>query len=389
MEEHEDFPNDLLVKIFVRVPYPEILKVRLLSTEWNRNFRTLVSQACHTWPTYCPLFTVTVMSRSVRRRIGDTSTLYKIGYDCAEGHFRLLGQINRSKGRAYTRSYSSRCGALLVRVVFQKHRALATVINQVTCQRNRVWFSNLEVGWVQPMVFSVGADHYEIVICHYSRISPVKFSVTVYKSVSKDHTTRSFIFERDFNEWFSPDRIFAYDDGVLYLPKPFFRDFEAIQVLQLNMKNGAMNEITVGPFSYPTCTELAVLLCGSRVMCVLVDRAYEQTIASVYHVVPVSSESILLSTWQIEHFSIREKVDKIRFASNRSSIFITECNIPVNRGSEFREWTFNFRSRTVCYDVDANILTSIDTPFCQYSSKERLEVESCVFEPGLNPLASP
>lgn len=123
-------------------------------------------------------------------------------------------------------------------------------------------------------------------------------------------------------------------------------------------------------------------------MCVLVDkRSNEQPIARVFHVVPVSSESILLSTWQLDHFSIREKVDKIRLASNRSFIFITECNIPVNRGSEFRERTF--RSRTVCYDVDANVWTSIDTPFCEYSSKEPLEVESFVFEPGLNLLASP
>lgn len=121
MGEHEDFPNELLVKIFGRVPYPDILKVRLLSTEWNSNFRTLVSQASHTWPTYCPLYTVTTMSRPGGRRIGDKSTLYKVGYDCAEGHFRILGQIIRSHGRAYSRSDSSSgCGALLVRVVFSR-----------------------------------------------------------------------------------------------------------------------------------------------------------------------------------------------------------------------------------------------------------------------------
>lgn len=166
MGEHEDFPNDLMMKIFGRVPYPEILKVRLLSTEWNRNFRTLVCQASHTWPTYCPLFTVTVMKRSGKRRLG--ATVYKVGYDCAEGHFRILGQINLSEGGAYNRSYwSSRCGAWLVWVEFQEHRALATVINHVTCQRNRVWFSNLEERRLPAMVFTVGAEHYEIVICHF------------------------------------------------------------------------------------------------------------------------------------------------------------------------------------------------------------------------------
>ncbi|BBN20679.1 hypothetical protein Mp_zg00110 [Marchantia polymorpha subsp. ruderalis] len=387
MGEHEDLPNDLMMKIFRRVPYPEIVKVRLLSTEWNSNFRTLVSQTCHTWPTYCPLYTVKVKKRTEDGRRGCVANLYKVGYDCAEGHFRILGETNLSYGRAFSRSdSSSRCGALLVRVVFQEHRALATVINHVTGQRNHVWFSNLEAERHRPRVFPVGAEHYEIVICHYTTWDLGKFSVTVYKSVSKDHTTRSFSFD-DAREplSFYVGRLLAYDDGVLYLPK-FYLGY--ITVLRLNMKKGAMSEITVGPLAHTTLTKPAVLLCGSRIVCVLVDKRWnEQPIARVYHVVPVSSESILLSTWQIELFSTAGLLDEISFASNRSSIFITQCNIPVIRGSGFRERTF--RSRTVCYDVDANVWTSIYTPFCEYSSEERLKVESFVFEPGLNPLASP
>ncbi|BBN13639.1 hypothetical protein MPTK1_6g05180 [Marchantia polymorpha subsp. ruderalis] len=170
MGKHEDFPKDVLDKNFGRVPFPEILKVRLLSTEWNRNFRTVVSQASRTLPTYCPLYILKVMSRSGRRQIGDGSTWRRIGYDCAEGRFKKLGKIDGSKKTVNPGLFSSRCGALLVHVVFQEHGALATVINQVTCQRNLVWFSNLEEIMLQPMVSSVGAEHYEIIICHFSEI---------------------------------------------------------------------------------------------------------------------------------------------------------------------------------------------------------------------------
>lgn len=107
----------------------------------------------------------------------------------------------------------------------------------------------------------MGAEHYEIVICHYSRNSPEKLSVTVYKSVSKDHTTRSFIFQDYYKGWISADRVFAYDDGVFYLPK-LYHDFNEpdIRILRLNMKNGDMNEITVVPCAYPSYTEPSVLL---------------------------------------------------------------------------------------------------------------------------------
>lgn len=93
------------------------------------------------------------------------------------------------------------------------------------------------------MVFPVGAEHYELIICHFSRSTPVKLSVNVYKSDSEDHTMRSNIFERAIKPKYYRGRIFDYNNGVLYLPNPIFED---IKVLQLNIKNGAMNEITVG-----------------------------------------------------------------------------------------------------------------------------------------------
>ncbi|BBN01110.1 hypothetical protein MPTK1_2g04720 [Marchantia polymorpha subsp. ruderalis] len=108
MGEQEDFPKHLLEKIFGSIPFPEILKVRQLSTEWNRNFRTVVSMASRTWPTYCPLYILKVMSRSGRRGIGDGSTRYRVGYDCAEGRFRILGQIDWSRERSNPRCETSR-----------------------------------------------------------------------------------------------------------------------------------------------------------------------------------------------------------------------------------------------------------------------------------------
>lgn len=134
-----------------------------------------------------------------------------------------------------------------------------------------------------------------------------------------------------------------------------------------------------------------MLLCGSRLICVLAYiSSYAPPIATVFHVDPVSSESISLSTCKIEHSSTELKFEKISFASCCGSIFITECNSSVDPGPDFGiQRMVYFRSRTVCYDVDTNVWYSIHIPFCEFSSQERIEVELSVLEPGQNPLASP
>ncbi|KAL3682666.1 hypothetical protein R1sor_000688 [Riccia sorocarpa] len=51
-------PIAVVEKILCKIPFPEVLKARMLNQEWNSQFSSFISahQGSTNWPTYCPVF---------------------------------------------------------------------------------------------------------------------------------------------------------------------------------------------------------------------------------------------------------------------------------------------------------------------------------------------
>ncbi|KAL3698162.1 hypothetical protein R1sor_012238 [Riccia sorocarpa] len=371
-EEGVHFPNDLVEKIFLRIPFPSIYKARVLSREWNEKFERLARVVCIEWPALCPAFF-------------DTENNSFLGYDRTRGDWlrMKLSRVQRTL-KCLQRETSGK-SEFRPSVPCQLDGVLLCDVDDVG---STVRLVNLLTGSTRTIPYPSEASKRENCSFYSSVVIPIendRYQVVLYGIVkdNKGHyNLERHVFDFDTMSWSSRSlaayfdcycKYCAYVDGHMYYTCSMFGIWDSVtlRVASVGFADGHstifQREV---PFAFDQNTPNGVVRCGSRIIFFAITEE-EQDVA-VAHLYEVQKRTLRMSQLSIGRLQV--------FAKGASS-----PDVIANGNLIFFYGPCCLHS----YDLESDAWNSHPIAFPEDFGRTVAMVCPTAFAPGLNPFVTP
>ncbi|KAL2630674.1 hypothetical protein R1flu_015360 [Riccia fluitans] len=380
-----DLPNDLVVKIIQKVPFPHCFKARLLNREWRHRFSQRMSLVSHNWPSHCPA----LLSPGGELNLLDRSSgrWHKLSFQSVQtldrrNTYGVFGPVPAG----------ILDGALFCTLSTSRDGVYATVLNLLSSER-RVIPCPVQ-GRCLPIFNSVGVDRYHLVLLGEEADGKTDFepnlSTWCYDSLSHSWVQKSLPHGRLVHMLRYLPHLgrlcYVFLDGHLYW---YFRKTKSwtFQVYRASLEDGTESEcppVVLGSEDLLVFLTFELLKCESRVIMVVIWGYNEgnecRVSASIYEV-------------ERENFTLRQ-------LSTSPPSLLPACDegtmLEIKSVAD-NEYIYLCWEQVVSYHIESGIWNTHGPPPAAAHSQcthNLLHKKLCKllcgrFQPGLNPFVVP
>ncbi|KAG6551093.1 hypothetical protein Mapa_007328 [Marchantia paleacea] len=263
--DHLDrLPLDLTEKIVSQVPFSEIFRYRAPWERWSAKFVKsllspfLIRKRATCWPTFSPAFVLDKKKLIAFNRLNSCWEYF---------HFEAVPSISSPV-------YCSEPifgGALVCVLEYTEAFPVAFVINLLTGKRRQIMCPPAvgDSHFFSPLIVPVEAEETYLLIFYGIKAENTKtslFEVYLYDSGSRGWSYQAV--EACDMSRISPC---AYLDGVLYGMWPCTRSSTFTYLFQFDLESGLLSETHEMEFEKGRFVKSGVVVCGSRVMVVVIE----------------------------------------------------------------------------------------------------------------------
>ncbi|KAL3698207.1 hypothetical protein R1sor_012283 [Riccia sorocarpa] len=282
-----NFPDDLLDIIIPKIPFPYILKARMLSRKWRSKFESFAR--CREWPALCPTF---------------ITSNYLLGFDRATDNWIKMG-LKADSVLKIELEWTRR--------IRENKRAVEGVL---LCGNDSITRSitiiNLLTGGRRTIPYSHAVDHdfldYSLDIVS---VSPEfdKYQVVLYAIDIQNHGIRRILYDSRSMTWSSNYMsfrtldvsypFFAYLDGCMYFTQS---QGGPVLLVEANFDSGYVRQVVI-PYDFydrmvwtvSGCPfHTGVMRCGSRIVVFILSQEPTKTMAYLFEVTPQLAHLVVI-----------------------------------------------------------------------------------------------